>query len=157
MNSVLALDLARKTGWAFRDGDGLLTYNVREFDPPGACPGGYYSAFGDWFSDMITDLAPGFVAIEKPVVGVGIKATEHALSFGAIAQFVCYRRGVPITRVYPTTIKKHTTGSGRASKADVIAWARSRGWSPQDDNVADALALLDYVLSLDAIKTEEAA
>jgi len=41
-------------------------------------------------------------------------------------------------------IKKHATGKGNAGKAAMIAAARARGFDPQDDNEADALALLAW-------------
>jgi hypothetical protein len=49
--------------------------------------------------------------------------------------------GVPIQ-----TIKKHATGKGNAKKGRMIQAARDRGWSPVDDNEADALWLLDYAM-----------
>jgi hypothetical protein len=39
-------------------------------------------------------------------------------------------------------IKKFWTGKGNATKDDMIAEARARGFDPVDDNEADALALL---------------
>ena len=46
-------------------------------------------------------------------------------------------QGVPVG-----TIKRHVTGKGNADKAAVIAAVRARGFSPADDNEADALAIL---------------
>ena len=50
-------------------------------------------------------------------------------------------KGVPVG-----TIKRHTTGKGNAPKEAMIAAARGRGFSPADDNEADAIALLLWVL-----------
>ena len=44
------------------------------------------------------------------------------------------------------TIKKHATGKGNAGKGDMIAAAILRGHDPEDDNEADALALLDWAI-----------
>jgi hypothetical protein len=46
-------------------------------------------------------------------------------------------QGVPIG-----TIKRHVTGTGNASKEAMFAAARARGFSPADDNEADAIAIL---------------
>ena len=46
-------------------------------------------------------------------------------------------QGVPVG-----TIKRHATGKGNAPKEAMIAAARGRGFSPADDNEADAIALL---------------
>ncbi len=49
--------------------------------------------------------------------------------------------GVPVG-----TIKRHGTGHGRTSKQAMIAAIRARGFSPADDNEADAIALLLWAI-----------
>jgi Holliday junction resolvasome RuvABC endonuclease subunit len=44
------------------------------------------------------------------------------------------------------TIKRHATGKGNASKEAMIAAACARGYSPADDNEADAIAILHWAL-----------
>ena len=55
-------------------------------------------------------------------------------------------RGVPYQGVPVGTIKRHATGKGNAPKVAMIAAARGRGYSPADDNEADAIALLLWAL-----------
>jgi hypothetical protein len=43
--------------------------------------------------------------------------------------------------------KRHITGKGNATKEEVIAAVRAKGFSPVDDNDADALALLDWAVA----------
>ena len=50
-------------------------------------------------------------------------------------------QGVPVG-----TIKKFLTGQGNANKPAMIAAAQTRGFSPADDNEADAIAILLWVL-----------
>ena len=50
-------------------------------------------------------------------------------------------QGVPVG-----TIKRHATGKGNAPKAAMIAAAHGRGFSPADDNEADAIAILFWAL-----------
>ena len=45
-------------------------------------------------------------------------------------------------------IKKHFTGSGRATKEDMVMRCRQRGWRPETADEADALALLDMAVVL---------
>ena len=52
--------------------------------------------------------------------------------------------GIPYQGVPVGTIKRHATGKGNADKAAMIAAARAKGYSPGDDNEADALALLGW-------------
>ena len=56
---------------------------------------------------------------------------------------------LPYEAVPVGTIKKHWTGKGNANKDAMMAEAFRRGWQPQGDNEADALALLDLVLERD--------
>jgi Holliday junction resolvasome RuvABC endonuclease subunit len=44
------------------------------------------------------------------------------------------------------TIKKHATGKGNASKAEMLAAIRALGHRPADDNEADSLALLGWAI-----------
>ena len=53
----------------------------------------------------------------------------------------CPTQGVPVG-----TIKRHATGKGNAPRQAMIAAARARGFSPADDNEADALAILHWAL-----------
>jgi hypothetical protein len=55
-------------------------------------------------------------------------------------------RGVPYQGTPVGTIKRHATGKGNAPKAAMIAAARARGFSPADDNEADAIAILLWAI-----------
>ena len=50
--------------------------------------------------------------------------------------------GIPVG-----TIKKFATGRGNAGKPEMIDAAVTAGFRPKDDNEADAIHLLRYVLS----------
>jgi Holliday junction resolvasome RuvABC endonuclease subunit len=52
---------------------------------------------------------------------------EHVISY----------QGVPVG-----TIKRHATGKGNADKAAMLAAIRAKGYTPDDENEADAIALL---------------
>ena len=56
-------------------------------------------------------------------------------------------RGVPYQGVPVGTIKRHLTGKGNAPKEAMIAATRARGFSPADDNEADAIALLLWAIA----------
>ena len=55
-------------------------------------------------------------------------------------------RGVPYEGVPVGTIKRFATGKGNANKEAMIASVRARGFSPADDNEADAIAILFWAL-----------
>ena len=53
---------------------------------------------------------------------------------------------VPVVMLSPGEVKKFATGKGNADKAAMIAAARARGFSPADDNEADAIAILHWAI-----------
>jgi Holliday junction resolvasome RuvABC endonuclease subunit len=78
------------------------------------------------------------------------KGTAAAHTYGAfLGQLTawCELHQVPYQGVPVATIKKHATGKGNAGKEEMIAAARARGYSPIDDNEADALAILHWALA----------
>ena len=56
------------------------------------------------------------------------------------------QRDIPYEGVPVGTIKRHATGKGNAPKEAMIAAARAQGFSPADDNEADAVALLLWAI-----------
>ena len=55
-------------------------------------------------------------------------------------------RGIPYDVVPVGTIKHHATGKGNAPKQAMIDAARTRGFSPADDNEAYAIAILHWAI-----------
>ena len=58
----------------------------------------------------------------------------------------CEEHGVAYQGVPVGTIKAFATGKGNADKAAVIAAVQARGFSPLDDNEADAIAILLWAI-----------
>ena len=58
----------------------------------------------------------------------------------------CEERAVAYQGVPVGTIKRFIAGKGNADKAAVITAVRDRGFSPKDDNEADAIAILLWAL-----------
>lgn len=78
------------------------------------------------------------------------KGTDAAHKYGgfvAILEEFCEHHQIPYLGVPVGTIKKHITGKGNATKYAVIDAIKAKGFTPVDDNEADSLALLDYVLA----------
>jgi hypothetical protein len=73
--------------------------------------------------------------------------------FMATLQVWCDAEGLPYEGVPVGTIKKFATGNGNASKLAMVAAMEKRGHKLQDDNEADALALLYW--RLEAANTNE--
>ena len=144
--SILALDLASTVGWA-AESQGAIQYGSRQFDITDF--GGLCWRFEKWLADMILEHEPGIVAIERPFYR-GAGSTVYLLGGMAfVAQGVAYgheleRREQPVMSILRWLAGKVRLGPRTATKAAVIEAVRRRGYQPEDDNQADALALLLY-------------
>ena len=145
---ILALDLGTTTGWAIRGFDGLITSGTVSFKPNRYDGGGMrYLRFTNWLTEI--DRLSGPIAaiwFEEVRRHAG---TDAAHVFGGLmASLTSWAelRGTPYAGTPVGTIKRHATGKGNANKDAMIAAARSRGFSPVDDNEADAIALLLWAI-----------
>lgn len=78
------------------------------------------------------------------------KGNSAARAFGSYEgelQSWCEANKVEFTSAPVGTVKKSWTGKGNATKDHMIAEAERRGWSPADDNEADALAIMNWTLT----------
>ena len=147
--SILALDLGTTTGWALRSHDGLITSGTVSFLPSRYDGGGMrYLRFRSWLDQIAAD-ADGLAAIyfEEVRRHVGTDAAHLYGGFLATLSAWCEQRGVPYQGVPVGTIKRHIAGKGNADKQAVIDAVRRLGFTPADDNEADALALLDLAIA----------
>lgn len=144
--TILALDLGQHTGWALRHPDGTTTSGTAHFQPHRFEGGGMrYLRFKRWLTE-VKHSADGIDAVyfEEVRRHAGVDAAHAYGGFLAHLTAWCEHHQIPYQGVPVGTIKKHATGQGNAGKAAMIAAARARGFDPQDDNEADALALLAW-------------
>ncbi|MFY0622760.1 MAG: hypothetical protein JXQ89_13825 [Pelagimonas sp.] len=145
---ILALDLGTTTGWAIRDFDGLITSGTASFKPGRYDGGGMrYLRFTNWLTEL--DRLSGPIAtiwFEEVRRHAGTDAA-HVYG-GLMASLTSWGelRGIPYEGVPVGTIKRHATGKGNANKVAMIAAAQARGFSPADDNEADAIAILHWAI-----------
>jgi hypothetical protein len=146
--TVLALDLGTTTGWALRGHDGQIVSGTASFRPSRYDGGGMrYLRFTNWLTE-INQLSGPIAAIwyEEVRAHAGTDAAHVFGGFLATLTAWGELRGVPYQGVPVGTIKRHVTGHGNAPKQAMIAAARARGFSPADDNEADAIAILLWAL-----------
>lgn len=155
---MLSLDLATNTGWARNYGPEPRSGSV-SFERPKATkkkqrvPVGFiFAAFDEWLSKQ--DI-PDLLVIEEPHMRGGA-ATKTCVGLWAIANAGAFNGGAEVMSVRTRDLKISFTGIGNASKDDMIAMAKRRGYDPKDDDEADACLLLEYALELKGLKhTEE--
>ena len=146
--TLLAIDLGSTTGWALRSADGLITSGTVSFKPNRYDGGGMrYLRFQNWLTEM--DRLSGPIATiwyEEVRRHAGTDAAHVYGGLMATLTAWAEMRGVPYQGVAVGTIKKHATGKGNAPKQAMIEAARARGFSPADDNEADAIAILLWAI-----------
>ena len=146
--SILALDLGSTTGWAVRTGCCRILHGTAEFRPSRYEGGGMrYLRFGKWL-DQTLDVTDGIDAVYFEEVRRHV-GTDAAHVFGGLLATLtswCEQHSLPYQGVPIGTWKRHACGKGNASKDEVIAAMRERGFEPADDNEADAIAILLWAL-----------
>ena len=175
---ILAFDLATRCGWSLGhtcrsddamaipitpgvhgpgsvswshyriEGAGVETFTPKKGDHPGL----RYQRFNKWAWPMIGALDTGDAVFYENSSFMQRSGAAAMVSPALITrvQEHCAVRGVSVHSIYPVTLKKYATGSGRAQKPEMIEAARKR-WPRDleqegaiDDNLVDALWLLDY-------------
>lgn len=143
---LLALDLATTLGWAYIISPVHAplsgTHKIISTDKSSV---GYFVAFEKFISDLIVLHNPDTIIFEAPFLGKirNLNTARKLIGLCILTELVAHKKGVPeIREVNNSSVKKFFTGNGRADKKDMIFKCRSKGWDPQDDNEADALAIL---------------
>ena len=145
---ILVLDLGTTTGWAIRSFDGLITSGTVSFKPGRYDGGGMrYLRFTNWLTELDRLSGPiSAIWFEEVRRHAGTDAAHVYGRLMATLETWAELRGVPYQGVPVGTIKHHATGRGNAPKEAMIAAAQARGYSPADDNEADAIAILHWAL-----------
>ncbi len=147
-STILALDLGTTTGWALRGYDGLITSGTTSFKPGRYDGGGMrYLRFTNWLTEL-DRLAGPIEAIWYEEVRRHAGTDAAHVYGGLMASLTSWGelRGVPYQGVPVGTIKKYATGRGNADKQAMIAATRARGFTPTDDNEADAITILLWAI-----------
>ena len=146
--TILALDLGTTTGWAIRDFGGLITGGTASFKPGRYDGGGMrYLRFTNWLTELERLSGPiATIWFEEVRRHAGTDAA-HVYG-GLMASLTSWGelRGIPYAGVPVGTIKRYATGHRNANKQAMIDAARTRGFSPADDNEADAIAILHWAI-----------
>lgn len=142
--NILALDLGMKTGWALLLG-GDVTSGTEDFTTKRQEGGGMrYMRFEQFIRSLLFYDAVDVVVYEEVRRHAGTTAAHVYGGFQATLTKLCEEMEIPYMSVPVGTVKKHATGKGNANKQLMIKAAQERGFSPVDDNEADALAILHY-------------
>jgi len=157
--SILALDLANHTGWAVRRRDGRILHGVENFTPRASwTPGQRWQRFRSWMAETIVAHNVNALAYEVVIQGGRLKEGGHKSGaagdvyggFKAVMEMVADSHRLEIHPVHVATVKKTWTGNHMAKKPDMVMQAKARGFRVEDDNEADALAILHWAMAKEA-------
>jgi Holliday junction resolvasome RuvABC endonuclease subunit len=167
--SVLALDQsARNTGWAHMVKDQAPTWGLFQMGAWEDQEGERLLAFEKWFDDLLAELKPSHCFIEKPfeLGRYNSNLTEQLARYGivAIIAMACSYHKIELATVTNPQWRAKFLGAEEPPKGLVEhqrrAWLKDkskkacleRGWLIDNDNVADALGILNFgVMTLDPI------
>ncbi|MGX9145901.1 hypothetical protein [Mesorhizobium sp. 128a] len=155
---ILALDAARRMGWAYGPAGASPVSGSVECAQEGASRGAIFSGAGRWITAFISAHPVDVLAIEAPLPGsfvqgqTNIKTATILLGLPAVLEFMAFQLKVyRHIRVNQASVKKHFAGSGRGDqKQAVMAKCRALGWVKPDDtdqsfDRSDALAVWSFI------------
>lgn len=145
---ILALDLGTKTGYAVRKCDGKVVHGTQSFAPRTSWSAGQrWLRFQSWLGELLDLHRVDQIAYEHVSFHAGVRDAHCYGAFRALVEMAADRRNIGLVGTNVQTVKRHWTGKGGADKAAMIAQARARGFRPETDNDADALAVLDWAVA----------
>lgn len=152
--TILALDLGTKTGWALHQADGTITSGTVEFRPGRFEGGGMaFVRFKGWLDDVVRFTGGiDLLFFEEVRAHAGVTAAHVYGGFLGHMSAWAEQQKIPYQGVPVGTIKRHATGKGNASKAEMVAAMEKKGHHPADDNAADALAIMYWALDEEVAK-----
>lgn len=139
---ILALDIATKTGWKTSTSSGIWDLKPNR----GESEGMRVVRFKSKVKELIELEEIDLIAYERP-------AGRHKASIMVASEMVgvlkdlCIERNLSLACYSANEIKKHATGKGNANKQMMIDAAIALGYSPKDDNEADAIHLYNLCLN----------
>lgn len=166
----MGLDLSfRGTGVVVKDGPQLLAHarlstEARKEGQDRYSPSGKFRGTDDEciehirkrVRDLLKEHHPVAVGIENHQFGRGNNASTQIHEVQGVIKNFLFRKKVLYMPVAISTLKKHATGNGRASKEDMVLATQSVWPECPNDDEADAYWLADYaeVRYSDLVETE---
>ena len=145
--NILSIDAATKTGWATNvhgRRSGITEFALKR----GESPGMRFLRCRAWLTEMWKLLGGQIdVICYEQAHHRGGAATACCVGLVTEIHAFAAEHDIELMPVHTATLKKFATGSGRANKSEMIEAAKARGWTPVDDNEADACLLLEYAQS----------
>lgn len=146
------MDLGQSTGWALYK-DGVIVSGTHLFKRTYFDGGGVIFV---WFQNFLNELHKrngpiDHVFFEAVRRHKGTIAAHCYGGFMATLQTFCEQHAIPHEGISVGDIKQNWCNARGASKLNMMAECKLRGFSPSDDNEADAIAILHFGLEKNGI------
>ena len=123
--NILGIDVGRTSGWYHAGEAGEIKYKSLLQ---------YYKEV----SKLIDKYNPVFVVSARPTRMYNVIVAQTKLL--AIVELVCEERGIENNlKIIDSSCKKQVLGNGRASKGDIMFWAKL-----ESEHAADAMLFVEY-------------
>lgn len=133
---ILSLDLGLKTGVHLSDNKHAITVQNR---PKGCLTCPYYNLY-QYLEDLLGSNSIEVIVYEEAKFQQGM-AIAYYHGFAAVVQVIGDLWGVPVVPIPVGTIKKSVTGKGNADKEEVMKAVSEAGYTYDDNNSSDAIAV----------------
>ena len=142
--TTLYLDVATKTGYAYRDENGRIKSGAIDFKQwipkkdksRGATSGQcMFNVQGLIFGSDATSII-----YEAPFMRGAGSRLLWALT-GCI-ELLAFKNGIPVDELAATTVRKTLLGNGRATKSDIQVYLDGLGISYESNDESDAIAIM---------------
>ncbi len=117
---ILALDLGATTGWVVVDNNKVRNYGEKYFSGD---RGHRLWQFQDWLHRAVHEFSHVDVLIFERPFCRGLAATRSLWGMAGVAEAEAHGQGITSLDIVPSTLKKWATGSGKASKEQMITAA----------------------------------
>lgn len=144
VDSILALDVATMTGWAYVGLDGSVQFGSIDF---GAGVERFVKA-QRWFGFMLDRHQPALVASEEPCGSRNAHVNKVLYGLWAILRVEAAKRRIAIYPVDNNVWKKALTGQAKVKPDDYAAFVRKLGYRVRNPDEAAALGILWHVDAL---------
>jgi len=155
----LALDLATRLGFAFGVDGVVESHGSFRLPSTGPDIGSFLLAYRGWFLHALAVWQPDCITFEMPILPETTQIVTLRKLYGlcGLTEMLAIPDRIEVREANLTDIRKHFIGVARAPthiekdrrrqwiKQRTIAECRERGFEPEDDNAADALAMFSLV------------
>lgn len=155
---VLALDLARRMGWAEGHPGDVPRVGTVELAREGASHAAIHGGMIKWLGTRLLAFQPSAIVFEAPIPPphmrgkTNFNTTRVLLGLAAVVEGVCFCKGVHnLTEASVGDVRMHLLGRrppAATAKQQVISRVRMLGVDTKDPDAADAAALWFYQTSI---------